>query len=266
MPWFKVDDNLAFHAKTVAAGNPAMGLWVRAGSWCAQNLTDGFIPRHMLLAFGTTQQAKRLVDVGLWERVEGGYGFHEWTERQPRRDDVEAERLAARERMRDMRAKKKGVKKTPSPQVQPESSENVRANKPRSSGEVRDVFGNPDPVPVPVPTHLKTPALRGGSDTSFDEFWNAYGKKVGKGAAEKSWAKAIKQATPELIIAAAVEHRAFHMREKTAARFIPHPATWLNEKRWTDERTDTPFRRTSGEIDWEAAMQRAKERDERETA
>lgn len=31
MPWFKVDDTLALHGKVVAAGNPAMGLWVRAG-------------------------------------------------------------------------------------------------------------------------------------------------------------------------------------------------------------------------------------------
>lgn len=33
MSWFKVDDHLAFHRKTLAAGNEAMGLWVRAGSW-----------------------------------------------------------------------------------------------------------------------------------------------------------------------------------------------------------------------------------------
>jgi len=43
MPWFKVDDTLAFHAKVVAAGNAAMGLWVRAGAHSMQQLTDGFI-------------------------------------------------------------------------------------------------------------------------------------------------------------------------------------------------------------------------------
>ena len=47
MSWFKVDDQLAFNAKVVAAGNEAMGLWVRAGSWSAAQLTDGFIPEHM---------------------------------------------------------------------------------------------------------------------------------------------------------------------------------------------------------------------------
>ena len=33
--WFKVDDNLALHPKVLGAGNAAMGMWVRAGSWSA---------------------------------------------------------------------------------------------------------------------------------------------------------------------------------------------------------------------------------------
>ncbi len=83
--WFKVDDTLAFHHKTVAAGVSAMGLWVRAGSWCAQTLTDGFVPEHMVpaLADGDAGLAGRLVEAGLWRRVKGGYTFHEWAEHQP---------------------------------------------------------------------------------------------------------------------------------------------------------------------------------------
>src|SRR5690606_39065241 len=117
MVWFKVDDNLAFHHKVIAAGNPAIGLWVRAGSMCAQQLTDGFVPDHMILALGTPAQAKRLVTVGLWDRVKGGYTFHGWTERQPSKASVEAERAAAADRMRLARERKKGVSQTPSPQV-----------------------------------------------------------------------------------------------------------------------------------------------------
>lgn len=85
MTWFKVDDNLAFHRKVVAAGNAAMGLWVRAGSWCAQHLTDGFIPDQIVIMLGTRPQASRLVKSGLWAQVPGGFIFHEWNEngRQP---------------------------------------------------------------------------------------------------------------------------------------------------------------------------------------
>jgi hypothetical protein len=94
VPWFKVDDNLAFHAKTVAAGNAAMGLWVRAGSWCAQQLTDGHVPDHIAATLGTVAQANKLVSVRLWERTDGGFRFHEWNAegRQPSRSDVEKRR------------------------------------------------------------------------------------------------------------------------------------------------------------------------------
>jgi hypothetical protein len=94
MTWFKVDDNLAFHHKTVAAGVSAMGLWVRAGSWCAQTLTDGFVPEHMVpaLADGDAGLAGRLVEAGLWRRVKGGFAFHEWSDRQPTRQSIEDRR------------------------------------------------------------------------------------------------------------------------------------------------------------------------------
>lgn len=103
--WFRVDDTLAFHRKALAAGNAAMGLWVRAGSWCAQQLSDGFIPADIALTIGTEYQASALVKAGLWDVVEGGYEFHEWTEegRQPTREDVLARRAADRARKSDWR-------------------------------------------------------------------------------------------------------------------------------------------------------------------
>ena len=54
MVWFRVDDNLGFHHKVIAAGNPAMGLWVRAGSVCASQLTDGFVADHMIASLGVS--------------------------------------------------------------------------------------------------------------------------------------------------------------------------------------------------------------------
>ena len=50
MAWFKIDDNLAFNAKILQAGNEAVGLWVRAGSWCASQLSDGVIPKPVVTA------------------------------------------------------------------------------------------------------------------------------------------------------------------------------------------------------------------------
>jgi len=108
MPWFKVDDNLAYHAKTVAAGNAAMGLWVRAGSWSAQQLTDGFVPDHMIATLGNVAQARKLCDVRLWIREEGGYRFHQWAHegRQPTRQETERRREEDRVRKAEARAAK----------------------------------------------------------------------------------------------------------------------------------------------------------------
>jgi hypothetical protein len=78
MPHFQVDDDLAFHAKAIAAGNAAMGLWVRAGSICTRQLTDGFVSSEIANALGTRAEIARLVKVDLWEIAEGGYQFHEW--------------------------------------------------------------------------------------------------------------------------------------------------------------------------------------------
>ena len=106
MPWFKVDDGFAVHPKALKAGNAACGLWVRAGSWAMQQLTDGFIPDHVLPTLGTKREAQALVDAGLWERGVSGWMFHEWTERQPSREQVEKDRADAAERQRKAREKR----------------------------------------------------------------------------------------------------------------------------------------------------------------
>jgi hypothetical protein len=160
MPWFKVDDNLAFHHKVVAAGNPAIGMWVRAGALCAQQLTDGFIPEHMIGAIGTKAQAEKLVSVGLWDLAQGGYRFHEWSERQPSKASVEAERAASADRMREYRARRKGTAQEVSPQVSDESDAPVTENEQRSFGRssenVRQPRPSPSPDPVPTQSHKES--------------------------------------------------------------------------------------------------------------
>lgn len=98
MGWFKVDDQLAFNAKIVAAGNSAMGLWLRAGSWSSAQLTDGFIPIHMANAMANAManpsDQDALVSVGLWDEVNGGFQFHDWSEFQPSADEERAKRKA----------------------------------------------------------------------------------------------------------------------------------------------------------------------------
>jgi len=64
----------------------------------------------------------------------------------------------------------------------------------------------------------------------FDDFWTQYPKKVGKGAARKSYTKALKTASHEDIMAGVA-------RYMPDPQFTCNPSTWLNQERWTDEYT-----------------------------
>ena len=127
MAWGKVDDNMAFHPKVVAAGNEAMGLWVRALSWSMSILSDGYVPAGMVTAFNGDRSAHALVNAGLWIEVDDGFQFRDWAEYQPTKEQILADRAAAKERMARVRGKK------PDPFSSPERSESVRANTTRSS-------------------------------------------------------------------------------------------------------------------------------------
>lgn len=76
----------------------------------------------------------------------------------------------------------------------------------------------------------------------FDDFWDAYGKKVKRADAEKKWLKAIKKpnVTPDLLIAAAASFVAWERANNEGGRYIPDPSTWLHGERWRDERVARP--------------------------
>jgi hypothetical protein len=154
MPWFKVDDQLAFHPKAIAAGNAALGLWVRAGSWCGAHLTEGALPQHMIGTLGAQRRdAERLVAAGLWERTECGYQFKGWTEYQPTKEQVEAKREA--DRVRQSR-RRKGVSHAVTPDVTPDVTNDVSPNAPT----------RPDPTSTKEETSslLMPPAERSASE------------------------------------------------------------------------------------------------------
>lgn len=75
-----------------------------------------------------------------------------------------------------------------------------------------------------------------GAGDGFDRFWQAYPRRVAKGAARKAWEKLRpdRQLT-ERILAAVERDKATDQWQRENGRFIPHPATWLNQQRWEDE-------------------------------
>lgn len=84
-----------------------------------------------------------------------------------------------------------------------------------------------------IPDSLSTSSR---DDDLFARFWKLYPKKIGKGAAEKAWNK-LKPNTGlfDLIAAALAVQCVQPSWTKDGGQFAPHPATWLNQRRWEDE-------------------------------
>ena len=70
--------------------------------------------------------------------------------------------------------------------------------------------------------------------SAFDAFWSAYPKKVGKGAAEKSFSKLSTALLPQMLSAIDAQKKSDQWK-KDNGQFIPNPTTWLNQGRWEDE-------------------------------
>lgn len=120
MPWFKIDDSAHSHPKFIRAGNAALGLWMRCGSYSAQHLLEGFVPKDIVKPFkGTPAQVQKLINAGLWHseghdckkcpQPSGGYMIHDFFEggRNTTRAQHEANKTAAAERAAKSRASRK---------------------------------------------------------------------------------------------------------------------------------------------------------------
>lgn len=100
MAWVRLSDDFTEHPKLLDAGPLAGWLWVSALAWSNRNGTDGRIPLRQvgrLVSFDGVgvytgaftgddvdphRLADVLVDVGLFEPVEGGYMIHDYDEYQ----------------------------------------------------------------------------------------------------------------------------------------------------------------------------------------
>jgi hypothetical protein len=102
MTWFRVDDNLGQNMKLLLIPHEhraaAVGLWTLAGAWAANQLTDGYVPDYVVAELSGSAHRETLTSVGLWVPVSTpvsrapGVQFHDWSEYQPSRAEVVAER------------------------------------------------------------------------------------------------------------------------------------------------------------------------------
>jgi hypothetical protein len=71
----------------------------------------------------------------------------------------------------------------------------------------------------------------------FEELWAAYPKKVGKADALRCWARLKPRPQFEDVMKALDTQKASEQWRLENGRFIPNPATWINQGRWMDEGT-----------------------------
>jgi phage replication O-like protein O len=71
---------------------------------------------------------------------------------------------------------------------------------------------------------------------TFQRFWAAYPKRAAKKDAKKAWAKLNPQYhLVQIILSKIEEFKKMEAWMKEKGKYIPHPATFLNGKRWEDE-------------------------------
>lgn len=98
------------------------------------------------------------------------------------------------------------------------------------------IQSNPNPIRNPNPNTRETR----GED--FEKFWSAYPRKEGKQKAKAAFEKT--NVTIEVILDAVEKQKRSAQWQKDNGQYIPHPATWLNGKRWEDEPV------TAGAYNW----------------
>lgn len=73
------------------------------------------------------------------------------------------------------------------------------------------------------------------ADDGFADFWLSYPRRVAKADAAKAW-KRVKPKDRAAVMAALDAQKSSDGWTKDAGKFVPYPASWLNGRRWEDER------------------------------
>ena len=83
-----------------------------------------------------------------------------------------------------------------------------------------------------------TPLAGADAQAAFDTFWELYPKHAAKASAVKAWRNVNRGQWPAILEALAWQLKQLDWTKENG-KFVPHAATWLNAKRWEDERPGT---------------------------
>jgi len=172
MTWFRLDEKGCFHPKVVRAGNEAYGAWTRAGQWSSEHLTDGVIPPDVARAIGPRRLWKRLVDVGLCEKIDekvfakgtSPIEMHDFLDYNPSAEEVLAERERKAANVKEWRDRRKRER---APRVTGNGAGNLRPLLPG---------GNHGPDPDPDPDPVREERAPAPTESGYDLAWRVWGE------------------------------------------------------------------------------------------
>lgn len=150
MSWVKLDDGFPDHPKVLRAGPLAAWLWACGLAYCnRQPARDGFIPtekvRVLYPVAAPMSLARKLVEVGLWEAVDGGYRVHDYHDYQPR-EDLRTKRAEAGRRGGERSGEARRAQQ-PTKHIASITEATVK----QSGSNNEAIASNPGPVPDSVP-------------------------------------------------------------------------------------------------------------------
>jgi hypothetical protein len=245
------------------AGLDAELLYVRGLAFCADVLSDGFISDRQLTRFvgvgmsDVEDRAKALVAVDLWERVEGGYRVRSWLGWNRSKDEIRGiqDKDAARKRAPESERPEPDPPNGPAdgsernPNGIPAESDQHQSGSPngippragaRAGCTVRNGTERKDTQP-PCPTADAVGRERPDIEEHFEEFWDAYPRRIEKIDARKAWRQMRRQgATPEHIISGAHGYAEFVRHERRPTDKIKYPASWLRAGGYDDHQPTRP--------------------------
>lgn len=101
----------------------------------------------------------------------------------------------------------------------------------------------------------RKPPISPEGEARFHSFWQAYPRKEAKAKAKAAWAKLEQlEMTDDLmrsIFEALARQKRSEQWQREGGQFIPHPATWINQRRWEDEVAPVTAAETKGGYGWQ---------------
>ena len=174
MAWTRIDDGFRTNVKIRKAGPDGVLLYLYGLIYCNTSLTDGyiddvFLPQIYADAFCRTPKitTQKLVDCGLWIRVEGGYQINDFLEYNFTKEEIEKRRQAKVE------AGRRGGKASVGSKIEAD-------RKPKYEADAQaDAQAKFNPIPISL-KDTTTPPYPPESDPKFEALFSAYEKQFGK--------------------------------------------------------------------------------------